>query len=204
MMQFEAAPTRELTAKQRKTRRVILIILLTLIAAVAACWHITKPVYHNFTKHADSYETIRRELKNAPNMMFPDLALLQLEPSKVSYRLRVDRRERYAKSIGYVIKGEATEDAAAIRYYISCEPLEPDYIRADKTYKGVSIAVSEYADSDGRRMTIRFNRSGVYAILETYYDKRLQLDETELAEVEQQVFDDLYAVACSMIDSAEG
>ena len=53
-------------------------------------------------------------------------------------------------------------------------------------------------------MTIRFNRSGVYAILETYYDKRLQLDETELAEVEQQVFDDLYAVACSMIDSAEG
>ena len=137
-------------------------------------------------------------------MMFPDLALLQLEPSTVSYRLRVDRRERYAKPVGYVIEGKATEDAAAIRYYISCEPLEPDYIRADKTYKGVSIAVSEYADSDGRCMTIRFNRSGVYAILETYYDKRLQLDETELAEVEQRLFDELYAAACSMIDSAEG
>ena len=203
-MQFETAPIRELTAKQRKTRRIILIILLTFVAAVAVCRHITKPVYHNFTKHADSYETISSELKNASNMMFPNLALLQLEPSTVSYDLRVDRRERYAKPVGYVIEGKATEDAAAIRYYISCEPLEPDYIRADKTYKGVNIAVSEYADSDGRCMTIRFNRSGVYAILETYYDKRLQLDETELAEVEQRLFDELYAAACSMIDSAEG
>lgn len=199
-MQFEAAPTRELTAKQRKTRRVILIILLTLIAAVAACWHITKPVYHNFTKHADSYETIRRELKNAPNMMFPDLALLQLEPSKVSYRLRVDRRERYAKPVGYVIEGKATEDAAAIRYYISCEPLEPVYIRADKTYNGVDIEIIENADSSSHYIGLEFIRNGVYAVLRV----GLQPGEEEIIEAEQQVFDELYAVACSMIDSAEG
>lgn len=199
-MQFEAAPKRELTAKQRKTRRVILIILLTFVAAVAAYWHITKPVYHNFTKHADSYETIRRELKNAPNMMFPDLALLQLEPSKVSYRLRVDRRERYAKPVGYVIEGKATEDAAAIRYYISCEPLAQDHIRADKTYNGVDIEIIENADSSSHYIRLEFIRNGVYAVLRV----GLQPGEEEIIEAEQQVFDELYAVACSMIDSAEG
>lgn len=92
--------------KPRNITRIVLVVLLFFLIAVAIFVYLRWPRYPAFEKKLTSFGALEKALSGEENLVLTDLDNLGYE--EVQYYLKLDGRDLLSKKLGYYVYGNAS------------------------------------------------------------------------------------------------
>lgn len=171
----------------RKTTRIVLIVLLLFLIAVAVFVNLRWPRYPAFVKKLASFGALEKALSGEENLVLPDLDYLGYE--EVPYYLKLDGKDLLSKRVGYYVYGNTTllgkkMDGSVVAELEKGSSPSQD---GDLQYRGVSISVLESSSATDHWIEQMFILDGFeYRLFNSYSPVGLDSEEIKIMDTELQ------------------
>ena len=190
-----------------RNRRILLRALLVILAAGMICGVIfiikcagdNKYVYPEFKKKVASLEELKLGVKDIPELMFPGLDLLDLNPASEEYYIGMSSPKRTAKPSGYYISGSSAQaDGAGYSLQAFLGDLGTEE-RGDLFFGGVWMKQYHEDRDDFREERIEADINGCSYIFSAAFDRGHALTAEEAEETRLKLFGNLFKLMQDII-----
>lgn len=173
--------------KPRNITRIVLIVLLLFIIAVAIFVYLRWPRYPAFEKKLTSFGALEKALSGEENLVLTDLDNLGYE--EVQYYLKLDGRDLLSKKLGYYVYGNASLLGKKMDGSVVAEPETGSSPSndGDLQYRGIGISVLESSSATKHWIEQMFILDGFeYRLFNSYSPEGLDLGEITIMDTALQ------------------
>lgn len=173
--------------KPRNITRIVLVVLLFFLIAVAIFVYLRWPRYPAFEKKLTSFGALEKALSGEENLVLTDLDNLGYE--EVQYYLKLDGRDLLSKKLGYYVYGNASLLGKKMDGSVVAEPETGSSPSndGDLQYRGIGISVLESSSATKHWIEQMFILDGFeYRLFNSYSPEGLDLGEITIMDTALQ------------------